>query len=115
MLTEGKDLPAVLQALEVSETALHRWWNRARTLRVSPAGVNSEEAKRLKLLKEEPPQLKLLVADQPLDIQMLKHVASGNPRGGPVGASVNSSTRGLLLFPAEHWGAVPALRERVRR
>ncbi len=54
MLNAGKDLAAVLQALEVSETTLDRW------------------------REDENRRLKHIVADQALDIQMLKHVAEGN-------------------------------------
>lgn len=71
MLNAGKDLAAVLQALEVSESTLDRWRDRY-------GGMKSEEAKRLKSLEDENRRLKQLVADQALDIQMLKHVAGGN-------------------------------------
>jgi putative transposase len=71
MLAAGKDLAAVLQALEVSEPTLARW-------RTQYGGMKSEEAKRLKLLEEENSRLKKLVADLSLDIAMLKEVASGN-------------------------------------
>src|SRR5262245_6710212 len=71
MLNAGKDQAAVLQALEVSEATLLRWRNQY-------GGMKSEEAKRLKGLEDENRRLKQLVADQALDIQMLKHVASGN-------------------------------------
>lgn len=67
--------------------------------------MKSEEANRLKFLRDVNRQVKQLVADQALDNQMLKHVASGNHRGGPVGAEVHSSSRGLLSFPARRWGA----------
>jgi hypothetical protein len=40
--------------------------------------MKSEEAKRLKQLEEENRQLKKLVADQALDIQMLKEINKGN-------------------------------------
>jgi len=40
--------------------------------------MKAEEAKRLKELADENRRLKQLVADQALDIQMLKHIASGN-------------------------------------
>lgn len=40
--------------------------------------MKSEEAKRLKELEDENRRLKQIVADQVLDIQMLKHVASKN-------------------------------------
>ena len=71
MLSAGKDLGAVLQALEVSEATLARW-------RTQHGGMKSEEAKRLKHLEEENTRLKKLVAELSLDIAMLKEVASGN-------------------------------------
>jgi len=71
MLNAGKDLAAVLQALEVSEATLDRW-------RKQFGGMKSEEAKRLKDLEEENRRLKSIVADQALDIQMLKHLQKGN-------------------------------------
>ena len=37
-----------------------------------------EEAKRLKSLEEENRRLRQLVAEKELDLQMLRHVASGN-------------------------------------
>ena len=40
--------------------------------------MKSEESKRLKQLEEENRRLKQIVADQALDIQMLKHVSSEN-------------------------------------
>ena len=71
MLNAGKDLAAVLQALEVSEATYHRWRNQY-------GGMKSEEAKRLKQLEEENKRLKELVAEKELDIKMLKHLAEGN-------------------------------------
>lgn len=71
MLSAGKDLAAVLQALEVSEATFHRW-------RAQYGGMKAEEAVRLKKLEEENQRLKELVAEWTLDNRMLKHVASGN-------------------------------------
>jgi putative transposase len=71
MLNAGKDLAAVLQALEVSEATYHRWRNQY-------GGMKSEETKRLSALEDENRRLKQLVADLSLDNQMLKHVASKN-------------------------------------
>ena len=71
MLNAGKDLAAVVQALEVSESTLDRWRNQY-------GGMKSEEAKRLKELTDENKKLKEIVAEQALDIKMLKHVAEGN-------------------------------------
>jgi putative transposase len=41
-------------------------------------GMECEEAKRLKHLEDENRRLKQLVADQALDILMLKHFSGGN-------------------------------------
>ena len=71
MVAAGKTIAEVLQALEVSEATLSRW-------RSQYGGMKSEEAKRLKQLEEENNRLKKLVADQALDIQMLKEVTTGN-------------------------------------
>jgi putative transposase len=71
MLNAGKDLAVVLQSLEVSEATYHRWRNKY-------GGMKSEEAKRLKQLEDENKQLKEIVAEQQLDIKMLKHITEGN-------------------------------------
>ena len=41
-------------------------------------GMKSTEAKRLKELEAENQQLKEIVAEQQLDIKMLKHITEGN-------------------------------------
>ncbi len=71
MLSAGKSLGEVLQGLAISEATLSRW-------RSQYGGMKSEEAKRLKQLEDENGRLKKLVADQALDIQMLKEIARGN-------------------------------------
>jgi hypothetical protein len=71
MLNAGKDLSAVLQALEVSESTYARWRNQY-------GGMKAAEAVRLKKLEDENRRLKQLVADLSLDNQMLKHIAEGN-------------------------------------
>lgn len=71
MLAAGKSVGEVLQSLEISEATLSRW-------RTQYGGMKSEEAKRLKQLEDENQRLKKLVADQALDIQMLKEIARGN-------------------------------------
>lgn len=71
MLNAGKDLAAVLQALEVSEATYLRWRNQF-------GGMKAEEAKRLKQLEDENKRLKEVVAELTLDNRMLKHIAEGN-------------------------------------
>ena len=51
MLNAGRDLAAVFQALEVSQSTFDRWRNRY-------GGMKAEEAKRLKNLDMEDEQLK---------------------------------------------------------
>lgn len=71
MLNSGQELAVVLQTLEVSESTYERW-------RKQYGGMKSEEAKRLKELEEENKRLKEIVAEQQLDIKMLKYVNSKN-------------------------------------
>jgi transposase-like protein len=71
MLNAGKDLAVALQAIGVSQSTYDRW-------RVQYGGMKAQEAKRLKELEDENRRLKRLVADQALDIQMLKHINEGN-------------------------------------
>lgn len=61
----------MLQPLEISEPTLPpRSGGRA--------GMKSEAATRIEALEDENRRLKRLVADQALDIQMLKHLSEGN-------------------------------------
>jgi putative transposase len=71
MLNAGKDLAAVLQALEVSESTYTRW-------RSQYGGMKAEEAVRLKRLEEENKKLKEVVAELTLDNRMLKYLNEGN-------------------------------------
>jgi putative transposase len=71
LLNDGKDLAEVLRALEISEATWNRW-------RGQYGGMKASEAKRLKELEAENARLKRLVANQALDIDMLKELAEGN-------------------------------------
>ena len=71
MLGAGKDLAAVLQALEISESSYDRWRNQY-------GGMKAEEAVRLKKLEDENRRLKEVVAELTLDNRMLKYIAEGN-------------------------------------
>ena len=71
MLGEGKAIPEVAKALEVSENTFHRWRNQY-------GGMKANDAKRLKELEKENGQLKRLVADKELDNLALKEIARGN-------------------------------------
>ena len=71
LLAEGADIATVAKHLEVSEQTYHRWRNQY-------GGMKADDAKRLKELERENTRLKHIVADQVLDIAMLKEVAKGN-------------------------------------
>jgi putative transposase len=71
LLNEGSDLTEVLRTLEISEATWNRW-------RARYGGMKASEAKRLRELAAENARLKKLVANQALDIDMLKELAEGN-------------------------------------
>jgi putative transposase len=70
-LASGATVPEVARDLGISEATFHRWRNQY-------GGVSSSEARRLKELEKENARLKKLVAEQALDIDILKEVNRGN-------------------------------------
>jgi transposase-like protein len=70
LLSGGGSLGQVCQKLEVSAATLHRWRNQY-------GGMKAGEAKRLKELELENGRLKRLVAQQALDLAMLKELHEG--------------------------------------
>ena len=70
-LSQGATVADVCKRLEVSEQTYHRW-------RTQFGGMKALDMKQLKELQRENGQLKKLVADQALDIAMLKELAKGN-------------------------------------
>ncbi len=70
-LAAGKDLAEVCRHLEIGESTWHRWLTQY-------GGMKASDAKRLKELEAENARLKKLVANQALDIDMLREVAEGN-------------------------------------
>ncbi len=70
-LAAGAPIPEVARQLGISEATFHRWRNQY-------GGMKANEAKRLKELEKENARLKKLVADQALDISILKEVSRGN-------------------------------------
>jgi transposase-like protein len=67
----GATLAQAAARLGVSEQTFHRWRNQY-------GGMKEEGMKRLKELEEENRRLKRVVADQALDIQILRETARGN-------------------------------------
>jgi len=74
MLAAGKTIGQIVQALGVSEQSFHRWRNQY-------GGMKVDEARRLKELEIENGRLKKIVADQAIDISILKEANDypGNP------------------------------------
>jgi hypothetical protein len=71
LLGQGKELAEVVRHLEVTEATWYRWRNQY-------GGMKADDAKRLKELERENVRLKKIVADQALDIDMLREVGRGN-------------------------------------
>jgi putative transposase len=70
-LGKGQKVPEVCKALGISEQTYYRW-------RTKYGGMAPEMAKEMKALEKENARLKKLVADQALDIQILKEAARPN-------------------------------------
>jgi transposase-like protein len=70
LLAAGQCIEEVCKKLEVSPPTYHRW-------RQEYGGAKEETVKRLKELEKENGRLKKLVAEQALDMAILKEVAQG--------------------------------------
>ena len=70
-LGKGARVPDVCRELGISEQTYYRW-------RQKYGGMAPDMAKQLKALEKENGRLKRLVADQALDIQILKEAARPN-------------------------------------
>jgi putative transposase len=70
-LGQGAGLAEVCRHLEITEATWYRWRNQY-------GGMKSEDAKRLRELERENARLKKMVAEQALDIDMLKELGRGN-------------------------------------
>jgi len=68
---QGKTVAEAVRQAEISEQTYYRW-------RKEYGGMNTTDAKRMKELEKENARLKKLVADQALDIAILKDVNSKN-------------------------------------
>lgn len=68
---QGSTIPVVCKRLQVSEQTFYRW-------RTKYGALKEDEAHRLKALEQENARLKRIVAEQALDISMLKDLQRGN-------------------------------------
>jgi transposase-like protein len=70
-LGKGQKVPDICKALAITEQTYYRW-------RQKYGGMAPEMAKQVKSLEKENTRLKKLVAEQALDMEILKEAAKGN-------------------------------------
>ncbi len=70
-LATGMELDEVCRHLEITPSTCHRWL-------AQYGGMKASDAKRLKELEAENARLKKLVANQALDIDMLREISEGH-------------------------------------
>jgi putative transposase len=70
-LGKGEKVPDICKTLGITEQTYYRW-------RQKYGGMAPEMAKELKALQKENGRLKKLVADQALDMEILKEATKGN-------------------------------------
>ena len=71
LIGQGKSVPEVCREIGVSQQTYYRWRNKY-------GGMSPDMVKQLKAVQKENAQLRKVVADQAIDIAILKEVASGN-------------------------------------
>ena len=70
-VSKGVTPPQACRSAGITDQTYYRW-------RKEYGGLNTDQAKRLKQLEQENGRLKRVVADQALDILILKEAARGN-------------------------------------
>ncbi len=71
LIGQGKSIPEVCKEIDVTDATYYRW-------RQKYGGMSPDMVKQLRAVQKENAQLKRLVADQALDISILKVAAEGN-------------------------------------
>ena len=71
LISQGATIPQAAKQIGITEQTFYRW-------RTEYGGMKLDQAKRLKELESENARLKKIVADQALDISILKGAVSGN-------------------------------------
>ena len=69
--SQGKNIAEAVRQAEITEQTYYRW-------RKIYGGMNTNDAKKMKELEKENVRLKRIIADQALDIAILKDVNSKN-------------------------------------
>jgi putative transposase len=70
-LGKGKRVPEICKSLEITEQTYYRW-------RQKYGGMQPDMIKELKTLQKENARLKKMVAEQALDMEILKEATKGN-------------------------------------
>ena len=68
---QGLTIPQTCKRLGISDQTFYRW-------RIKYGALKEDEAQRLKALEQENARLKRIVAEQALDISLLKDLQRGN-------------------------------------
>ena len=71
LLGQGKTIPEVCKEIEVTDATYYRW-------RQKYGGMQADMTKQFKVLEKENARLKKMVAEQALDMEILKEAAKGN-------------------------------------
>jgi transposase-like protein len=71
LCNQGNTIAEAVRQEEITEQTYYRW-------RKQYGGMNTSDAKKLKLLEKENARLKRIIANQALDIEILKDVNSKN-------------------------------------
>ena len=71
LIGQGKTIEQVCKEIDVTDVTYYRW-------RQKYGGMSPDMVKQLRALQKQNAQLKRLVADQALDISILKVAAEGN-------------------------------------
>ena len=71
LCNQGNTIAEAVRKEEITEQTYYRW-------RKQYGGMNTSDAKKLKLLEKENARLKRIIANQALDIEILKDVNSKN-------------------------------------
>jgi putative transposase len=71
LLSKGETVAMVARKLEITEQTYYRW-------RREYGGLKVDQAKKMKELERENARLKRIVANQALDMAILKEAAEGN-------------------------------------
>src|SRR5262249_30741767 len=81
---QGLTIPQACKRLGISQQTFYRW-------RIRYGALKEDEAQRLKALEQENARLKKIVAEQALDISMLKDLQRGNWGARRAGETLSAS------------------------